>query len=73
MNTYLLKEAAKIAVLTASAIDPNLEDTDTLTELITEFYEDIETFAVQLLQFSKDEIENMDKTTAEKLVSKYID
>ena len=65
MNTHLLKEA--------SAIDPNLENTDALTKLIIEFYEDIEVFAVQLLQFSKEEIENMDKTTAEKLVSKYID
>ena len=72
MNTYLLKETAKIAMMTASTIDPNLEDTDALTELIIEFYEDITAFA-QMLQFSKNEIENMDKTTAEKLVSKYID
>ena len=72
MNTYLLKEATKLALLTASTFDPKFEDTDALTKLIIEFYEDIETFA-QILQFSKDEIENMDKTTAEKLVSKYID
>ena len=72
MNTYLLKEATKLALMTTSTIDPNLEDTDALTELIIEFYEDIVAFA-QMLQFSKDEIENMDKTTAEKLVSKYID
>ena len=72
MNTHLLKEAAKLAMMTASIDDPNLEDTDALTELIIAFYEDIEAFA-QMLQFSKDEIENMDKTTAEKLVSKYID
>lgn len=72
MNTYLLKEAAKLALLTTSTFDPNLEDTDALTELIIEFYEDIDAFA-QALQFSKDEIENMDDTTAEKLVSKYID
>ena len=72
MNTYLLKEAAKIAMMTASIDDPKFEDTDALTELIIEFYEDIVTFA-QMLQFSKDEIENMDATTAEKLVSKYID
>ena len=72
MNTFLLKEAAKLAVMKASIDDPNLEDTDALTELITEFYIDIETFA-QILQFSKDEIENMDKATAEKLISKYID
>ena len=72
MNTYLLKEATKIALLTSATIDPNLEDTDALTELIIEFYEDIITFA-QVLQFTADEIENMDKTTAEKLVSKYID
>lgn len=71
MNTYLLKEAAKLAVMTAT-IDPNLEDTDALTELITSFYEDIEAFA-QMLQFSKNEIENMDDATAKKLVSKYID
>ena len=72
MNTYLLKEATKMAMMTASTIDPNLEDTDALTELIIAFYEDIEAFA-QMLQFTADEIENMDKTTAEKLVSKYID
>ena len=72
MNTFLLKEAAKMAMMTASTFDPNLEDTDALTELIIEFYEDVVAFA-QVLQFSKDEIENMDKTTAEKLVSKYID
>ena len=72
MNTHLLKEATKIALMTTSTIDPNLEDTDALTKLIMEFYEDIETFA-QTLQFSKDEIENMDEATAEKLVSKYID
>lgn len=72
MNTYLLKEATKLALLTTSAIDPNLENTDALTELIIEFYEDVEAFA-QSLQFSKDEIENMDKATALKLVSKYID
>lgn len=72
MNTHLLKEAAKLAMMTASTIDPNLEDTDALTELIAAFYEDIEAFA-QMLEFSKDEIENMNATTAEKLVSKYID
>ena len=72
MNTYLLKEATKLALLTTSTFDPNLEDTDALTELITSFYIDIEAFA-QMLQFSKDEIENMDAATAEKLVSKYID
>ena len=72
MNTYLLKEVTKIAMMTASTIDPNLEDTDALTKLIIEFYEDVEAFA-QMLQFSKDEIENMDKTTVKKLVSKYID
>ena len=72
MNTFLLKEATKMALLTTSTIDPNLEDTDALTELITSFYEDIEVFA-QMLQFTPEEIENMDATTAEKLVSKYID
>ena len=72
MNTYLLKEATKMAMMTASTFDPNLEDTDALTKLIIEFYESIEAFA-QMLQFSKDEIENMDAATAEKLVSKYID
>lgn len=72
MNTYLLKEAVKMSVLAASTTDPNLENTDALTELITAFYDDIKAFA-QMLQFSKDEIENMDKATAEKLVSKYID
>ena len=73
MNTHLLKEATKIAMMTASIDDPKFENTDALTELIMVFYIDIETFAVQMLQFSKDEIENMDKTTVEKLVSKYID
>ena len=73
MNTFLLKEAAKLALLTTSTFDPNLEDTDALTELIIEFYMDIEAFAVQMLQFTSDEIENMDAVTAEKLVSKYID
>ena len=72
MNTYLLKEVTKIAVMTASIDDPKLENTDALTELITSFYEDIVAFA-QVLQFSKDEIENMDEATAKKLVSKYID
>lgn len=72
MNTYLLKEATKLALLTTSTIDPNLEDTDALTELIISFYEDVEAFA-QMLQFTPEEIEKMDKTTAEKLVSKYID
>ena len=73
MNTHLLKEAAKLAMMTASIDDPKFENTDALTELIIEFYIDIETFAVQMLQFSKDEIENMDAATAEKLISKYID
>ena len=72
MNTFLLKEATKLALMTASTFDPNLEDTDALTKLIIEFYEDIETLA-QMLEFSKDEIENMDKTAAKKLISKYID
>ena len=72
MNTYLLKEAAKLALLTTSIDDHKFENTDALTELITSFYEDIEAFA-QMLEFSKDEIENMDDATAEKLVSKYID
>ena len=72
MNTYLLKEATKMAIMTTSIDDPKFENTDALTKLITSFYEDIEAFA-QMLQFSKDEIENMDKTTAEKLISKYID
>ena len=72
MNTHLLKEATKMALLTTSTFDPNLEDTDALSKLITSFYEDIEAFA-QMLQFTPDEIENMDKTTAEKLISKYID
>lgn len=72
MNTYVLKEATKMALLTTSTFDPNLEDTGALTELIIAFYEDIVAFA-QMLQFSKDEIEKMDKTTVEKLVSKYID
>ena len=73
MNTHLLKEATKIALMTASIDDPKFEDTDALTELIMTFYIDIEKFASQILQFSKDEIENMDKTTVKKLVSKYID
>ena len=72
MNNYILKEATKIALLITSTIDPNLEDTDALTKLIIEFYDDIATFA-QMLQFSKDEIETMDAATAEKLISKYID
>ena len=72
MNTHLLKEATKMAMMTASTFDPKFENTDALTELIIEFYENVEAFA-QMLQFSKDEIEKMDKTTVEKLVSKYID
>ena len=72
MNTFLLKEASKLALMSASIDDPNLENTDALTKLIIEFYEDVEAFA-QTLQFSKNEIEKMDKTTAEKLISKYID
>ena len=72
MNTYLIKEATKMAVMTASTIDPKFEDTDALTELIITFYKDIEAFA-QILQFTPEEIEKMDATTAKKLVSKYID
>lgn len=72
MNTYLLKECTKIAMMSASTFDPNLENTDALTKLIIEFYEDIEAFA-KMLQLSKEEIENMDAATAEKLISKYID
>ena len=72
MNTYLLKEATKMAVMTTSIDDPKFENTDALAKLIIAFYEDIEAFA-QMLEFSNDEIENMDDTTAEKLVSKYID
>ena len=72
MNTHLLKEATKIAMMTASIDDPKFENTDALTELIIAFYEDIEAFA-QMLQFTPEEIENMNAATAEKLVSKYID
>ena len=72
MNTYLLTEATKMAMMTASIDDPKFEDTDALAKLIIAFYEDIEEFA-QMLQFTPDEIENMDDATAEKLVSKYID
>ena len=72
MNTYLLKEATKLAMMTASIDGQKFESNDALSELIIEFYDDIETFA-QILQFSKDEIENMDAVTAKKLISKYID
>ena len=72
MNNQLLKEATKMALLTTSTFDPNLEDTDALTELIIAFYEDIEAFA-QMLQFTPEEIEKMDATTAGKLVKKYVD
>ena len=72
MNTHLLKEATKIAMMTASIDDPKFENTDALTELIIAFYEDVVAFA-QMLQFTPDEIEKMDATTAEKLISKYID
>ena len=72
MNTYLLKEVTKMAIMTTSIDDPKFENTDALAKLIIAFYEDIEAFA-QMLQFTPDEIENMDDTTAEKLVSKYID
>ena len=72
MNTFLLKEATKIAMMTSSIDDPKFEDTDALIELIMSFYEDIEAFA-QMLQFTPEEIENMNAATAEKLVSKYID
>ena len=73
MNTHLLKEATKIALMTASIDDPKFEDTDALTELIMAFYMDIEVFAVQMLQFTPEEIENMNAATAKKLISKYID
>ena len=72
MNTYLLKEATKMAIMTTSIDDPKFENTDALAKLIIAFYEDIEAFA-QMLEFSNDEIEDMDDATAEKLVSKYID
>ncbi len=72
MNTFLLKEATKLAMMTVSIDDPKFEDTDALSKLIIAFYEDIEAFA-QMLQFTPDEIDNMDDSTAEKLISKYID
>ena len=72
MHTYLLKEATKMAIMTTSIDDPKFENTDALAKLIIAFYEDIEAFA-QMLQFTPDEIENMDDATAEKLISKYID
>ena len=72
MNTFLLKEATKMAMMTASIDDPKFENTDALTELIIAFYEDIEAFA-QMLQFTPEEIEKMDATTVGKLVKKYID
>ena len=72
MNTYLFKEATKMAMMTASIDDPKFKNTNALTKLIIAFYEDIEAFA-QMLQFTPDEIENMDDATAEKLISKYID
>ena len=72
MNTHLLKEATKMALLTTATFDSKFEDTDALAKLIISFYEDIEAFA-QMLQFTPDEIENMDDATAEKLISKYID
>ena len=72
MNSYIFKEATKMAMMTASIDDPKFENTDALAKLIIAFYEDIEAFA-QMLEFSNDEIENMDDATAEKLVSKYID
>ena len=72
MNSYIFKEATKMAMMTASIDDPKFENTDALTELIMAFYEDVEAFA-QMLQFTPEEIENMDASTAEKLVSKYID
>ena len=73
MNTHLLKEAVKMALMSASIDGQKFEGNDALSELIKLYYEDIETFAVQLLQFTANEIENMDKATAEKLISKYID
>ena len=72
MNKYIFQEAVKIAMMTASIDDPKFENTDALTELIMAFYIDIETFA-QMLQFTPEEIENMNAATAKKLVSKYID
>ena len=72
MNTSLLKEATKMSLMTTSIDDPKFENTDALAKLIIAFYEDIEAFA-QMLEFSNDEIENMDDATAEKLISKYID
>ena len=72
MNTFLLKEATKMAMMTASIDDPKFENTDALTKLITAFYMDIEAFA-QMLQFTPEEIENMNAATAKKLISKYID
>ena len=72
MNKYIFQEATKMAMMTASTFDSKFKNTNALTKLIIEFYEDIEAFA-QMLQFSKEEIEIMDAATAEKLVSKYID
>ena len=48
MNTHLLKEATKIALMTASIDDPKFENTDALTELIISIYIDIEVFAQML-------------------------
>ena len=72
MNKYIFQEATKMAMMTASIDDPKFENTDALTKLIIAFYEDIEAFA-QMLQFTPEEIENMNAATAKKLVSKYID
>ena len=72
MNKYIFQEAVKMALMTASTFDPKFKSTDALTKLIIEFYEDIVAFA-QVLQFTPEEIENMNAATAKKLVSKYID
>ena len=72
MNTYLLKEATKMAMMTATAVDANIEDDDVLTELIMSFYLELEAFAL-VLQFSINEIEYMDASMVAKLISKYED
>ena len=41
MNTYLLKEATKLAVMTASIDGQKFEGNDALSELIKLYYEDL--------------------------------
>lgn len=73
MNTYLLKEATKIAMMATKATNVEINNVDDLSNLIMTFYQDIEDFAKNVLFFSIDEIENMGEMGSNMIIDRYID